>query len=481
MKRILSLALLLVVCTAVSAFAGSALVKIKGLDQAMIKKMANTGYDIGRVGPDFVEVVLSEQQVLELEKLGTPHTIIVSDLDRYVARRLAAQKMAPQPYFTYDTTSAQLKEWATANPSICKLESIGKSCEGRDIWALKISDNVAKDEKEPASLIMGLHHSREWITVEVPMATAKALIEGYGKDERLTRLVNEREIWFVPIVNPDGLIYSQTKEKFWRKNRRKNANGSFGVDPNRNYGYKWGSVGSSDSPSADTYHGTGPFSEPETSAIRDFAKREQFSTDISFHSYGELILYPFSWGYPDEAPNSHKDLFVQFGQEMANFNKYTSQVSSDLYPSMGDTDDFMYGELKSLSFTYELARSFIPAQTEIAKINEANLPAVLHLIEKAGTYGLVTPAGDALIPELSDSDLIAAAKDLPAFAKADDVAVRLQKVQNQLVLRVLAERQRNESSLLSRINAEAKNNAFFGRILKLYGQGVTFEKLHTNP
>ncbi len=458
--------------------ATESLVQIQGLSRDQIVEMANAGYDIARVGPDFLEVVLDTQRLKSLKQIGIEHTVLVPDLNAMVRRRLSAQKDAAQPYYTYDTMTATLKKWVAAYPNICRMESIGKSCENRDIWALKISDNPEKNEKEPAALIMGLHHSREWISVEVPMATAKTLLEGYGTDERLTRLVNEREIWFVPVVNPDGLIYSQTSQQFWRKNRRKNANGSFGVDPNRNYGYKWGSVGSSDSPSADTYHGTGPFSEPETCAIRDFARREMFSADITFHSYSELILYPFSWGYPDEAPNPHQELFATFAKEMAAFNRYRPQVSSDLYPSMGDTDDFMYGELKSLSFTYELARQFIPPQTEIPKINAANVPGVLHLIEKAGTYGLVSPTGEEQIAELSNTDLIAAVKDLTPFTKADDISARLQKVQNQLVLRVLAERRLGESALLAQIEKSAADSPVFKNILSLYGQGVRFDRLH---
>ncbi|HNV70637.1 MAG TPA: M14 family metallopeptidase [Candidatus Ozemobacteraceae bacterium] len=477
MKRIF-LCMLALLAFATGAWAVESLVQIKGLSHDQIVDMANAGYDIPAHGPDFIEVVVDTQQLKTLKQEGVEHKVVVSDLGAMVRRRLSAQKEAAQPYYTYATMVETMKKWVAAYPTICRMESIGKSYENRDIWALKISDNPEKNEKEPAALIMGAHHSREWISVEVPMATAKAMLEGFGTDERLTRLVNERETWFVPMVNPDGVTFSQTSQQFWRKNRRKNANGTYGVDPNRNYGYKWGAVGSSNSPSADTYHGTGPFSEPETCAIRDFATREQFSADISFHSYSELILYPFSWGYPDEAPNPHQELFATFAQEMAAFNRYRPQVSSDLYPSMGDTDDFMYGELKSLSFTFELARQFIPPQAEIPKINAVNVPAVLHLIEKAGTYGLVSPTGEEQITELSATDLIAAIKDLTPLAKADDIAARLQKVQNQLVLRVLNERRHGESTILTQIEKEAANHPAFSGILRLYGQGVRFDQLH---
>jgi len=477
MKRVILLSLVFCCFAASGVFAAQVLVQLQKVTPAQKALWANAGVDIARVGPDFLEVVLDSARIPEIEKLGLPFTVVIKDLDALVARRVRSQKAGAQ-YFTYDTMTAQFKAWVEQFPKICRLESIGKSFEGRDIWALKVSDNPAVDEKEPAALIMGAHHSREWISVEVPMATAKSLLEGYGKDERLTKLVDERETWFVPMVNPDGVIFSMTQQKFWRKNRRKNADGTYGVDPNRNYGYKWGDVGSSNSPSADTYHGTGPFSEPETQAIRDFAKRQKFQADISFHSYSELILYPFSWGYPNEAPNPHVDLFAKFAKELAAFNKYTPQVSSDLYPSMGDTDDFMYGELKSLSFTFELARTFIPAQTEIAKINEQNVPAVLYLIEKAGSYGLVAPAGEELVPALGNDDLVAAVKDLTPFAKADDIAARLQKIQNQLALRVLAERRNGETDLRSRIQTAVAGEPVFASVLRLAGEGARFDELH---
>lgn len=454
------------------------LVRVTGLSRANILEMAKEGFDLPKVGKDFVEVVLTQPELKDLVKSGLKHSILVPDLDKYVSDILAVQKAGGPQYFTYQTMTETLKKYASQYAKICKLESIGKSFEKRDIWALKISDNPEKNEKEPAACIMGAHHSREWISFEVPMATLKTILEGYGKDEKLTRLVNEREIWFVPMVNPDGVTYSQTKEKFWRKNRRKNSDGSFGVDPNRNYGYQWSDIGASDSPGSDVYHGTGPFSEPETQTIRDFAKREKFSADISFHSYSELILWPWSYTGDENCPD--RDLFAKFGAEMAEFNKYTSQVSADLYPSSGDTDDFMYGELKSLSFTFELATTFIPQPSEIAKICDSNVPAVLHLIDKAGTYGLVTPAGDEKIAGLDNRTAIDALKDLAQFGGKDAVAHRLQQVRVELAHRVLNERKAGTHDLEETLQAESAN-AEVASVLNLVKKCQSFETLHTKP
>ncbi|MFZ2959340.1 MAG: M14 family metallopeptidase [Candidatus Ozemobacteraceae bacterium] len=457
-------------------FAVKSLVRFEGVTHANILAMAEKGLDIARVGTDFVEVVLNQEQIKPLVKFYPKFSNLIIDLDKYVAGILSRQRAGAQ-YFTYDTMTQTLRDYVSKYPSICKLDSIGKSCEGCDIWAFKISRNPAVEEKEPRCLIMGDHHAREWISVEVPMATIKALLEGYGKDERLTKLVDTRESYFVPMVNPDGMAYSQTKEKFWRKNRRKNSDGSFGVDPNRNYGYKWGGAGASSRPGDDTYRGPSAFSEPETQAIRDFAQRMQFSADITFHSYSELILYP--WSYATGVTNPDEELFKKFGQELAQFNKYTAETSSALYPSSGDTDDFMYGVCKSLSFTFELATTFIPAPTEISKICDQNVPAVLYLIEKSGTYGLVTPSGAQNIATLDTPSAIAALKDLEPLSQRDVVADRIQATLHMLAQRVVAEEAVGEFQSLSMLRQAAATDPSALAAFILANQCRAFEKLHS--
>ncbi|MFZ5949061.1 MAG: M14 family metallopeptidase [Candidatus Rifleibacteriota bacterium] len=431
-------------CCAFSLFAAGSfadevksLVRVKNLTSKQITSLVNQGYDVAREGKGFAEIVLEKSKINDFVYKGHPVKIIIDDLDAYIKKVQAAQTKSDK-YFTYESASAQMKKWAEEYSHICRVESIGKSCEGLDIWALKLSDNPEKDEAEPAALIMGLHHSREWPTVEVAMATMKKLIEGYESDAELKKLVDSREVWFVPIVNPDGLKYSQEKSRYWRKNRRNNGNGSYGVDPNRNYGYQWGNVGASSSPSSDTYHGPHAFSEPETCAIRDLAKREKFQASISGHTYSELILYPFSYGY--NIPNPDQKVFVKMAGDMAKFNGYDPKVSADLYPAMGDTDDFMYGELKSLSFTFELCTTFIPAATEIDKFNSINVPAYLYLIDKAGTYGLVTPSGDEeLINGLDFESGAAAIKDIVSLFNGEDhisvrneVLARIEKISQRV-------------------------------------------------
>jgi carboxypeptidase T len=383
-----------------------------------------------------------------------------------------------------------MKKWAEEYSHICRLESIGKSIEDRDIWALKLSDNPELDEPEPAALIMGMHHSREWPSVEVPMATIKLLLEEYGHNEKFTELVNSREIWFVPIVNPDGFIYSQEQSRYWRKNRRKNSGGTYGVDLNRNYGYQWGNVGASSSGYSDTYHGTGPFSEPESQAIRDFALRERFQASISFHTYSELILFPFGYGY--NVPNPDRKVFEKMASDMAEFNKYRPQNSAELYPAMGDCDDYLYGELKVLSFTFELCRTFIPSASQIDQVNSLNVPAVLYLIEKAGTYGLISPSGDdEIVENLEFNDALAALTDIVMlFDRENNIAMRnevLNRIERlslktaQLVVDDLNKGKTDSWELLKEVNQAALASSYVrNRVLFNQAHGQKYSEYILN-
>lgn len=398
------------------------LVRLQNLNSSQISQLANEGYDIPKTGKDFAEIILEGPQIQSFVMKGYKLKVLVRNLDDYIKTVKIAQTKTDS-YYNFASMQSQLKKWEETSPDICKLESIGKSHEGRDIWALKISDNPQVNEAEPAALLMGAHHAREWPSIEVPMATALKLIEEYRTNEEVKRLVDSREIWIVPMVNPDGVTYSMEKSRFWRKNRRNNGS-SYGVDLNRNYGYQWGNVGSSNSGSSDTYHGTGPFSEPESQAIRNFVEREKFQASISYHTYSELILYPFGYAY--NVPNPDSKIFEKMAGDMSKFNGYTPQNSAELYPAMGDSDDYLYGEKKVLSFTFELCRTFIPDASQIDGFTKTNVPAAIYLIDKAGTYGLVTPsARDELFAALDFEGSRRALVDaVDLFGRENNIAMR---------------------------------------------------------
>jgi len=295
-------------------------------------------------------------------------------------------------YHSYQELTHEMKSLAEKFPFICRLEEIGRSLEGRSILALKISDRVELDEAEPAFLFLGCHHAREWISVEVPFYLGRYLVENYNQP-LIHQLVNEAQIWIVPLVNPDGLEYSIKFYRYWRKNRRLNSDGSFGVDLNRNYGFKWGvdNRGSSPNPSSETYRGPAPFSEPETRAVRDLFLKYPFQALISYHSYSQIILFP--WGYTTAPPDKYQLLFTLAGKMSelmlsVNGRRYAyGQASTMLYLTNGDTTDWAYGLAGIPAFTIELPPvdilqgGFFNAESDIQTVFEENLKAALDLIQ----------------------------------------------------------------------------------------------------
>ncbi len=292
-------------------------------------------------------------------------------------------------YHTYAELQTELTSLANSHATIAQLSSLGKSLQGRDLWALKISDNVQTDEDEKVVVLLGAHHAREWISVEVPLMIAENLLQNYATDSAIQNYINNAEIWIVPMVNPDGHQYSVVSDRLWRKNRRNNGDGSYGVDLNRNYSYKWGGTGSSGDTFSETYRGPVPFSEPETQVCRDFLTSIEPDALISYHSYSQLILFP--WSYTtNPAPDKllMENLAIRMASEIKAVHSvtYTPDQSSGLYLSSGDTTDWLYALLGVPTFTIELRpRSsypgFVLPESEIQPTFEENLPAALFLLD----------------------------------------------------------------------------------------------------
>jgi carboxypeptidase T len=298
-------------------------------------------------------------------------------------------------YHSYAELEAELRDLERSFPQLARLFVIGISLENRNIYALKISDNVSRDEEEAEVLFLGCHHAREWISVEVPLLLARFLLERYAADPVARRSVDNGEIWIVPLVNPDGLEYSMKFFRYWRKNRRLNPDGSFGVDLNRNYGYSWGydDQGSSPEPTSEVYRGPSAFSEPETRAVRDLFIQRHFQALISYHSYSQVILYP--WGFTT-TPTDKDALFESLASSMANQMQAVNgriygygRSGDSFYLTNGDTTDWAFGITGIPAFTIELppvdqlGGGFYNPEQDIGPIFRENLPAALELIEWA--------------------------------------------------------------------------------------------------
>jgi len=373
-------------------------VKLTGKSVEEIRKLMELPLDVLTEGPvaDELEVLADADQLRQIQTLGFSFEIQVDDLQSY--ERTLRQQGYLDHFHSYGQMLEEMQAVAAAHPDIAKLVDIGdgwEKTEGRaerDLWAMKISDNVDREEREEAEVLyMGCHHARELITPEIVLYFMHYLVDRYGEDPEVSYLVNNRQIWLVPMVNPDGHEYVFTDDLWWRKNRRRNNDGSFGVDLNRNYGFKWGydDTGSSAFPWSEIYRGAAPFSEPETRAIRDLVDAHHFSISLSYHSYGRLWLFP--WGYvPQDTPDH--SAFKAIADSCVAYNGYQAGNvrSGTIYLTNGDVDDWLYGEqstkTKVFGFTPEVGRRFHPDTTEISILIEENLGPNLFVAWAAERY-----------------------------------------------------------------------------------------------
>ena len=299
-------------------------------------------------------------------------------------------------YHSYTEIAAETAAVAAAHPDIAERFSIGKTYQGRDIWAMKISDNVATDEAEPEVLFDGNIHADEHMGAEMVLQIMHWLVDGYGTDPRITNIVNTREIWLVFVVNPDGAEYdiSGGKFHFWRKNRQPTpGTGYIGTDLNRNFGYRWGLEGNtSKNPAAITYRGPAAFTAPEDRAMRDFfasrvvGGRQQIRTAITFHESGRLVMWPYGYTYtnvPSDMTVADHAALMTIGRHMAASNGYKPEQASDLYLSSGTSRDYLYGTYRTFSFTFEMSVKDYPDDSMIAAETGRNKEAVLYLMERA--------------------------------------------------------------------------------------------------
>lgn len=362
-------------------------------------------------GKDYIEIVTDKEELGELESLGFKTEIVYEDLTAFFKSRF--DKVTG--FLSLAQIEQEMIFLQIMYPDIVgNRVSIGQTLEGRNIWALKVSDNPAIDEDEPEILFTGCIHAREGITPLVLLNFIEHLGDNYGIDPEITDLVDNREIWIVLVVNPDGYAYNDSETPggggMWRKNRRDNGDGSFGVDLNRNFGHMWGydDIGSSPVPEDATYRGTGPFSEAETQALRDFTIAHNFVITLYFHSYSNIILFPWSYDVDLYTPDHH--YFMAMGNAIGDMNGYDPGPGWFLYPTNGDSDDWNYGEQtlkdKCYGMTVEIGNyldNFWPATSRINQLIQENLEPCLYLTWAAGNIDAVlTPE----IPVLTAPDSV---------------------------------------------------------------------------
>jgi carboxypeptidase T len=303
-------------------------------------------------------------------------------------------------YHTYAEMVADLDAVVAAHPTIVRKFSIGRSYQGRELWAAKISDNVGTNEDEPEVVFDSLTHAREHITPEMTLYLLHLLADNYGHDSRITNIVNTREIFIIFMHNPDGGEYDISGGQFhyWRKNRQPIPNSTAtGVDLNRNFGFKWACCGgASNDPTKATYRGPSPWFAPEVVAFRDFVRsrvvggRQQIRLAITWHSSGERILWPYGYTTVDVPKTMTADdhaAFTALARAAGSLNGYTPEQGSDLYITDGDQNAWTYHEQRIFQFTFEMGPGgtvdFYPTGDQIGALTTVNRGAVLYLLEQA--------------------------------------------------------------------------------------------------
>lgn len=396
-----------------------------------------TGVWSERVGIGPIELQVSRDSLDDFRALGLNPVVLIGDLQQRADldwnRIVRADRLAmDQPinndrgvpahdenWFTnfkqYNEIHSYVDNIAATRPDLASIAQIGTSIEGRAIKAITISapdapGNAASDR--PAIVFNGCQHAREWISPMTVTYLASRFVDEYDTNSEIQQLLTTARIIIVPVVNPDGYVYSWSDYRFWRKNRRDIVGSTeFGVDLNRNWGYEWGGQGASPDPFEDIYHGTAPFSEPETAAMLSLADQlgDDLVAHIDYHSYSQLILWPFGYAEGVTTPQPDRSIFDSLSTELSDAMLssagvfYTPIQSVDLYPAAGASTDWFYGDRDATSFTIELRPAspdpgFDLPPEEILPTAHENWPAAVLFAQRTTQPLAIVGTQPTLIP-----------------------------------------------------------------------------------
>lgn len=309
-------------------------------------------FEVVRKLPDGYEVIVPAREARELLKLNPAAQLLDSDISIPAIPRSPFKTVNVPDYRTLAEVHDEMKKIAADFPKIAKLEVYGKSQQGRDLLALKISDNVTDDETEPEIMLTAATHGDEVITTEILMNLLSRLIENYAKDARLTAIVDNREIYFIPVVNPDG---------FFNRSRYDNN-----VDPNRSYP-----------------HPGSPNARP-TASIRgllEFFHARNIVGSIDFHAYGEMVMFPWAYTY-NAIPEEFYTPYNALAGEMAGENGYAfGPISKVIYVAVGSSADYYFWKNKTKAFAIEVGMSKQPMPASIPAYTETQAESTWRFLE----------------------------------------------------------------------------------------------------
>lgn len=373
-------------------------------------------------GGKYIDATISESELARIKNSGFEVALLSGAPRRNTT--------VPSSYKTHTEIEADVDLLKLKYPDLVKVEKIGESTTLRlPIRAIKISDNAEVREDEPRILFAGVHHAREPIGASICFKIMNSICEKYGHDAQVTRWVDNAEIWFVPLVNPDGYKYvleNNISFPWWRKNLRDNdGDGVFnplvdGVDLNRNYDYNWNDGGDG-KPGSWFYRGRLPFSESETGAVMNLAIRENFVFGVSYHSYGESILFP--WGNYKRPPDI--DLIVNIAGEMAaNIRRQSGRGRYSILPlngRVGQSSIWMYGHQRVIDFIIEVGNDYFPADESVSFIVQENQNGAFYLLNRLLETGIRGHVFDSETrkPLFAEVEVLEYASDYVAPRKSD--------------------------------------------------------------
>jgi hypothetical protein len=342
---------------------------------------------------EYYDIVADHNVLMQIRGSGLPYEIIVFSI-AHIKEQVRAD------YLSYTEVNDSLQQMVQNYPSLCKLDSLPiPTYQGNWMYGVKISDNVyVEEDDEPGFLIDGLHHSREWACIPTVLFFADSMLKAYGTVGNITDIIDNTELYCFPIINADGYLYDYPSANWWRKNREP-FGGSIGTDPNRNYAGctselegEWGAVDdgkASHRPASDLFSGAYANSGDETRALTLYVEDHFCNANMSYHSHGEMLMWPWGWK-AEHSPDSA--LYTHFGNNAADLiqrlgSGYYARgpIAITIYPVSGSSVDWFYGwsryvgGVANLSFIVELGTSFYQPVSQLDHIIHQNFKALEYL------------------------------------------------------------------------------------------------------
>jgi len=404
-----------------SAIAGQMLVRVSARDyQELYSHVTFKGTSIDIAGAKLgqsYDLMLDRADLPVVQASGLAYEVVFDDWDTY-----KSEHELDAFYCSYDSLTRLMRNWATAYPAICRLDSMGPTYENRWIYMVKISDNVNVDEDEPEVLLESQHHAREWAAGQSARHFCDTLLSNYISNPTFRNFIDNTEIWVIPIVNVDGFVYDYPSQRSYRSNRQP-FQSWIGCDPNRDYnGYcagtaasAWGTLSSGSRsthfPDDLTFMGGHGEWAYEISAMSRFFKSHDFVADITLHSYSELVL----WSFSDGVITPDNSTLVSLGQRVAaqmsclGGGTYTPGQTTILYPVAGGSIDWMYGWSHwvgghpCLSYVFELGTDFYQPLNQVDAIERECFDGAYYLFSRAESIR-TTLKGEVPPPVLAPMD-----------------------------------------------------------------------------